>query len=587
MSDREPFFYTIHITGNDSNDVKIDNIRRNGEIVKNFVISSSAGDFEWDAKGEYGPFGSFYAVFDSDGNMRYHMDARDLTKNVNGEKVIDENGLKIPNGLYSKNYSIMWVLPKLYVSSDKENLVVSNFKGEGSVPLAHSLDLDGDGKADKEFNYLGIGVYHSYVDNGIAYSMQDVRPTVNRSVINFGKCIESYKLSSLNPGYSIQWNWYQWSLLKFCTYIALGTLDSQSFAKGCVGKGLNGGENKNGMTAVAKNGYYADKDNKSSERLFIENAWGNVCAWLSNTFFMSDGLYVSQYHSVQGNSRGKGMKKIQNYSYDNWNYTGNPGRMYTDSAESWGLPYFETTAKRNGMKDCACVNGSDYPVAGVGGYWYNGSDAGVSSLNAYYTTSGADGRVGSRPVLLFDADAASSGSVSLPDDSRRFAPVSKNAVSAKTPVSSAPRPDINSGFLNQLKSFSNKTGNNSVSADNSKSVVSKSADTPSKNITNTGNSASDDRFYVNEFRDIFKATDLSAIISNPKILVGAMADKKFKKVDINIMRGIVSTSSELLIRILKKEKCNIHAVSKQISDDTGIDADKIEKLLDSVSSAVQ
>ena len=195
---------------------------------------------------------------------------------------------------------------------------------------------------------------------------------------------------------------------------------------------------------------------------------------------------------------------------------------------------------------------------------------------------------------MFDADAASSGSVSLPDDDRRFAPVSKNvtsalknAVPAKTPASSAPRPDINSGFLNQLKSFSNKTGNNSVTADNSKSVVSKSADTPSKNITNTGNSASDDRSYVNEFRDIFKATDMSAIISDPKILVGAMADKKFKKVDINIMRGIVSTSSELLIRILKKEKCNIHAVSKQISDDTGIDADRIEKLLNGINSAVQ
>ena len=120
-----------------------------------------------------------------------------------------------------------------------------------------------------------------------------------------------------------------------------------------------------------------------------------------------------------------------------------------------------------------------------------------------------------------------------------------------------------------------------------KSVVSKTADTPSKSIINTGNSASDDIFYVNEFREIFKITGISAIISNPKILVGAMADKKFKKVDINIMRGIVSTSSELLIRILKKEKCNIHAVSKQISDDTGIDADRIEKLLNGINSAVQ
>ena len=504
------------------------------------VTSKSAGEFEWDSKGEYGPFDSFYAVFDADGNMCYHLDARDLTKNVHGEKVFNPvKSLILPDRRFSKYYTVMWVLPKIYISSTPDTLSISNRAEFGGKPLAHSLDLDGDGIAEKEFEYLGFGVYPSYVKDDVAYSMQGVTPARSMNVIQFSKCIESYKLSSLNQGYSMQWNWYQWSLLKFCTYIALGTLDSQSFAKGCVGKKSNEGPNTNGVTDVAKNGYYSGSDDKSSVRLFVENPWGNVNTWLSNTFFMSDGLYVSQSPVAQNDSKAKGMKKIQSYDYGGIN-TNNPGMMYTDSLESWGLPFFESKATANGMKDYAYVSGSVLPVAIVGGIWLSGSRAGVSSLYARYTTSGASVYVGSRPVLLFDADAASKVTLSPKND---------------------PDKDMLT-ILNSLKMGQSLTGVTNSAKDNG-----------------AKNQKSGVVTYEAEFREIFSQIDVSCIISDPDSLVGAMADKKFSKSNVNVMRSIISGSQELLIKILKEDNCDIHAISKQISDDTSLDVNKIEPLL--------
>ena len=44
----------------------------------------------------------------------------------------------------------------------------------------------------------------------------------------------------------------------------------------------------------------------------------------------------------------------------------------------------------------ANVNGSDKPVPIVGGSWNNGSNAGVSNLNANWDTSNRNDNVGSR-----------------------------------------------------------------------------------------------------------------------------------------------------------------------------------------------
>lgn len=415
MNERAPFSYTIRIEGNVRGSVRIAGVTHDGRDITDFVTSSSAGEFGWDEKGEYGPFNSFYAAFDSGGNMRYHMDARDLTRNVGGRKVVfTEKGLLLPDGTYSKCYSIVWVLPKIYVSSEGDDLTISDAPGSGGRPLAHSLDLDGDGRADREFEYLGFGVYASHVEGGKAYSMQGVRPTVRKNVVDFGRCTEAYELSGINPGYSMQWNWYQWSLLRYCTYAALGTFDSQSFAKGNV-CGVPGRDMTldTGMTAAAVNGYYANDDGLSSERLFIENAWGNIFAWLSNTFFDSDGLYASQSPAGQRSSKGEGMRKILTYSHSIGRFgriTHNPGMIETDSAESWGCPVFDSEAEESGIGDLARAKSTYHPIARVGGSWDSGTYAGVSMLSANHTVSKGCGVVGSRQVLLFNNDPVRDGS---------------------------------------------------------------------------------------------------------------------------------------------------------------------------------
>ena len=74
----------------------------------------------------------------------------------------------------------------------------------------------------------------------------------------------------------------------------------------------------------------------------------------------------------------------------------------TDSNSDAFFRYdLDTTAGRItivAIDSYANVNGSDNPVANVGGNWNNGSNAGVSYLNANYTTSNANDNVGSRTI---------------------------------------------------------------------------------------------------------------------------------------------------------------------------------------------
>ena len=68
--------------------------------------------------------------------------------------------------------------------------------------------------------------------------------------------------------------------------------------------------------------------------------------------------------------------------------------------------------------------------------------------------------------------------------------------------------------------------------------------------------------YEAEFKLMFSQVDISYIISDPNSLIGAMADMKFSKSEINIIRNIVFNSSDLLIKIMRKEDCDIRAISK-------------------------
>ena len=551
------FTYTICIEGNDDSEVWIERVIRNDKDITEFVTSESSGEFGWDSKGEYGPFGSFYAVFDSRGNMRYHLDARDLTRGVSGEKVIfGGRGLLLPDGKYSKNYSVVWVLPKIYISSTRDTLSISNDVDSGGTPLAHSIDLDGDGVAEREFEYLGVGVYPSYVSNGIAYSMYGANPKTMIDVIDSGRCTRSYELSAINPGYSMQWNWYQWSLLRYCTYIALGTLDSQLFAKGRTGCNVIDGPDESGASAIADSGYYSEGDDKTSERLFIEDAWGNVSAWLSNTFFMDDGLYVSRHPSVQESIKGKGVKKILGWS-DTGNVV-NSGRMYTVSTECWGMPDFNSKEVEGCcMGDRVWIDGSDAPVAYVGGDWCDGTRAGISCLCAYHTISELVDNVGFRLVLLFDVDAAQNGPVNLVDSYDEY----------------------EGPFLENGSDVDEIKESNGQDKGEDESNLDDGTEDDDEQIIGTVP-------YEAEFRVIFSQIDMSYITSNPNLLVSAMADTGFSRLNINIMRNIVFNSSDLLIKLMAEGDCNVCVISRQISDETSLDENKIRSLLLGLHEAI-
>ncbi|MBQ7701249.1 MAG: PKD domain-containing protein [Candidatus Methanomethylophilaceae archaeon] len=376
--------YTITL---DSNAASITSVTDgNGNNTTN-LSSSSVGSWGWDANGEYGPFGSYYAGFNiSTGDMDFHISAFDLTKKIDG------------TAFDASLYDVMWCIPTVYWKINGNSLTLTNDSTAGGVAYAHTID-------GQVWPYLAIGVYESSVANNVAYSKSGESSNIsNLNVLNYNTYSEA---KTITNGESFQWNWFQHQLYKYCVYTVLGTMDSQSFAYGIV----SGSKTATGGSNVAANGYYGTTADKThAERIFIENAWGNVYEFLGNTFFMTDGLYVAQSSTGQTSSSGTGMNNI--YSSSNGYTTGSQnysGAVHTYNAETWGLPKTATAGTSStGTRDYVCVSGSSNPVARVGGYYSYGLGAGVSCLVASCGTSNASAAIGSRLAFVYAGDSTAS-----------------------------------------------------------------------------------------------------------------------------------------------------------------------------------
>lgn len=381
------WMYTISITGNTSSvAVSISGVTDgNGNSTSN-LTSTDVGSWGWDSNSEYGPFGSYYAAFDSNGKVICHVRADNLTKAVGTGATVDSS------------YNIMWVLPTVYWNVDSSgNLILSNDPSKGTA-YAHTID-------GKVYNYLAIGVYETHTVNNKAQSLSNVSPTVDMSRPGFRTASE-YTIDadgdSTADGYSMQWNYYQWALYKYCVFATLGTFDSQSFAGGPTG---NSASSTTGLTNVSDtampSGYYTKgaSDTNSSVRLFLENAWGSLYEWVDNTYVNSYVWYVGQTHNASDNST------------DKTNIGTMPSKDGYVSAintadNNWGLPSVISGSSTTGTCDYYVYNSGERSVY-VGGIWSRGSGAGVSYVAADSSLGYSHSSVGARLSFVFDADSAS------------------------------------------------------------------------------------------------------------------------------------------------------------------------------------
>ena len=340
--------------------------------------NASVGSWGFDSDG-YGPFGSYYIAVDKDtGKIYAHLNPSDLSKTMKGESIS------------ASQYNIMWVLPTVYMSVSESTLILSNKETQGATAPAHTIKFSED--KTETYNFLAIGVYEAQLADNKVYSISGVTPTVSTGIADFQTAAAK---TSIEGGKSMIWNFYQWQLYRFCSLAVMENFDSQS----AIGKGIVSASDKASTGGTIDKGpYYGTTQNSTTaERLFIENAWGNVFDYIGDAYW-SNGLYAGQNETqVAGTTTGLSLTSVKT------GLNGYGTCPYSTSLDSWGLP----TATGSGP-DYIYSGASGYAVR-VGGDWGNASNAGLSYLNI--GNVGGSGNNGSRLAMVFDADSAATQTI--------------------------------------------------------------------------------------------------------------------------------------------------------------------------------
>lgn len=383
-SDASSDSWTCTITVTDSNIVT--KYAKNGATLSDTTPVSgnngnaSVGSWGFDSDG-YGPFGSYYIAVDKDtGKIYAHLDPSDLSKTMKGESIS------------ASQYNIMWVLPKVYMKVSGSTLTLSN-EGISDDAPAHTIKLS-DGKTET-YNFLAIGVYEAQLADNKVYSISGVTPTVSTGIADFQTAAAK---TSIEGGKSMIWNFYQWQLYRFCSLAVMENFDSQTQ----IGYGNASGSIQPTGTTIANGPYYGTTSaSTAGERLFIENAWGNVYDYIGDAYW-SNGLYAGQNKTqVAGTTNGLSLTSVKT------GLSGYGTYPYSTSLDSWGLP--TATGSSSTTAPDYIYSGTSGAAVRVGGDWGYASIAGLSCL--------ADGFVGgysyngSRLAMVFDADSAATPTV--------------------------------------------------------------------------------------------------------------------------------------------------------------------------------
>ncbi len=347
-------------------------------------------DGSWGFGDEFGPFGSYYAAVNiSTGKIAKHLNPSDLSKTTDGESID------------ATKYNIMWVIPTVWMkvtdvvkdasgTATGSTLVMSNKKEtEDMTAPAHTID-------GTVYKYLAIGVYEGYVDQSESvkklYSVSGQAPTVRVSMPTLLEYAN--KNTAADGGHALVWNFYQWQLYRFCSLAVMENFDSQAQ----IGEGNVTRTKSDTGTTISSGPYYGTKAaSKTGERLFIENAWGNVWDGVGDTYF-SSGLYAGQHSKQVFDSSlvSSTYKTTLNVMSSGYGTT-----PYSTDLDSWGLPTTRAGSWSSAAPDylytdsnaCALIVGADRDY---------GDKAGLNQMQGWSNWS-HDG-CGSRLAMVFETD---------------------------------------------------------------------------------------------------------------------------------------------------------------------------------------
>ena len=409
------YTYTLNLS---NMSLSVDGMSPISRTDDNYTNTSfDAGSWTWNEKG-YGPFNSFYALFDSNtGEMLGHLDPYDLSKYI---LPTEKKGQSAP--ITSNN--VMWCIPTVYVTSTSTSITFSSENTPGSTSYAHMI-------GDTTYNYLAIGVYEgtntiSGSDTGKFLSVSGQSPQVSK----MREAFRAEAIATPTPDSNVKgmlWNYHQWQLYRICALMTMESFDSQ----GVVGYGNANGSGKTTTGTMNAYGPYAGSSTSSSTtnlgaKLFIENAWGSVWEFVDDAVWYNGNLYVGhtgspsdeysnsssdKYMSSDGLT---GKTSIWSHSATS-SISGYGGSVGTGNVSIWGFPTATGGSASSGTYDYMYIPASNDEYAQslyVGGDWdYTGS-AGVSYVHANALDTSRSS-VGSRLSFVFDADPAATPTVTL------------------------------------------------------------------------------------------------------------------------------------------------------------------------------
>lgn len=310
----------------------------------------------------------YYATFNADGTISKVLNPDNLALDADGNA----------SDIATKN--TMLVIPTLYTKGESGKLTISDKAAEGTAH-AHTI-------GNKVYNNLAIGVYNGYLSGSKLMSLSGVLPTKSNTRADF----RGY--AAANGAGWMQWNYWQWKLLKEMAFFALKSFDGQTrLGQGgnAYGSNTTGATNAMGMFAGNVSG------TSSAMKCFVEDWWGSQYQFIDD--FLNNGgqVYVGKNASPTDDTSNKELIAWGNKS-NGFQTT----ILQTDSG--WGLGTDNAGDKAKGLCDKQYSDSSSNILGLVGGYSGNVSagNAGPSCLDAGYALSTSSTLIGARLAFVFD-----------------------------------------------------------------------------------------------------------------------------------------------------------------------------------------
>ena len=401
--------------------------------------TSGYGSWTWNTTTGIGPFNSFYAAFDmTDGNSFYAiLNPYNLLETIDGVSIASTKS----------NYNIMWVLPTVYWSTTSTTLTLTN-DPNGGTAYAHTIN-------GHTYNYIAIGVYEGATKTvggqTVLTSESGSTPTVSQTRATFRTYAHNYTMSSdlrdssNVAAYSMQWNFYQWELYKYCAWALMENFNSQAV----VGGGHTYGSTYVFTTgATDTSGPYAGTPMASSSdasthgldqvKLFIEGSWGGIREFVDGVIVNGTSGYYVDTKSTPDDSTTTGTY-VQYFQDALLSSSGYPGGIVTGRDQTWGMGSSTTGGSESaGLTDYTYTSSSSNRVLAVGGY--SRTDAsysvryGLSCVAADNDTTVSVSALGSRLAFVFDAGPASNNTLTFTPSTDGYGTISPSSVSV-TPES--------------------------------------------------------------------------------------------------------------------------------------------------------